>query len=509
MKILYQNLILPIKHLQLKYMPILIIYFSYGISQFLSIAEIFWIKNELNLSSVEVIQLSFWLFAPWTYKIIFAQAIERIQIFGSLRKSYIIIGALINFAGYIMLIGIANDMHWVKIFGNTYHQLLVAGILKASGYIIQDLIADTLCFELVSKTDSEGKPLSADLIKFEIGILQLQGKLILKFGLLISATIGGYLAANFSFSYIVWYSLLVPIFSLLSLINLNFNEQISKTQLNKYYLFFILLSIAISLYIEIKKIPFNQEIVFVINLLVVIFLIHPFLTFMDNAKLIRFLTFSGMIFIYRMQPHFGPAIDWWQIDVLQFNPHFFANLKQATIIIGVCGTWLLSSFIIKSSIPRIIIAFTIISTIFKLPIIGMAYGLHIWTEQVFGFGAKTIALIDTSLSSPFDIAFMASVWTFYTLNSPTNNRFTYFALVACLLNLEYAAAELLTKYLNQIYFVERGQYELIPNLTLSVTCINFILPILGVLFFTILNKKFSSHHLDKQSKPELIIATPN
>ncbi len=35
-----------------------------------------------------------------------------------------------------------------------------------------------------------------------------------------------------------------------------------------------------------------------------------------------------------------------------------------------------------------------------LPTVGMLFGLHHWTEATFGFGARTIGLVDTVLSAP-------------------------------------------------------------------------------------------------------------
>ena len=37
----------------------------------------------------------------------------------------------------------------------------------------------------------------------------------------------------------------------------------------------------------------------------------------------------------------------------------------------------------------------------SLPNIGLFYGLHHWTEATFGFGARTIAFIDSAAASPF------------------------------------------------------------------------------------------------------------
>lgn len=70
---LYKNIVIPIIAFKKTYIPIIILYFIYGFSGFTSIAQTFWIKNDLSLSASKLVQLAFWAHLPWTYKIIFSQ----------------------------------------------------------------------------------------------------------------------------------------------------------------------------------------------------------------------------------------------------------------------------------------------------------------------------------------------------------------------------------------------------------------------------------------------------
>ena len=100
-------------------------------------------------------------------------------------------------------------------------------------------------------------------------------------------------------------------------------------------------------------------------------------------------------------PSVGPGLMWWQIDVLGFNKGFFGTLGQIGAGLSIIGMWLLAKYVTEKPIAWILIALSLIYALLSLPILGMYYGLHHWTELHFGFGAHTIALIDTALESPF------------------------------------------------------------------------------------------------------------
>ena len=108
------SLINPIKHFKLRYLPLLMIYFAYGMSGISSVAETFWVKKELNLSAAALVSLGVWLSLPWTIKMVFGQLVDSVPIFGSQRRVYVYIGATFIALGTILLIGLAGDYEWVK-----------------------------------------------------------------------------------------------------------------------------------------------------------------------------------------------------------------------------------------------------------------------------------------------------------------------------------------------------------------------------------------------------------
>ena len=75
------------------------------------------------------------------------------------------------------------------------------------------------------------------------------------------------------------------------------------------------------------------------------------------------------------------------------------------------------------------------STILSSPSIGLALRVDLWTEANFGFGARTIAFVDTTVTSPFAELSMIPALTLVAINAPAGRRATWFALMASLMNL--------------------------------------------------------------------------
>ena len=154
-------------------------------------------------------------------------------------------------------------------------------------------------------------------------------------------------------------------------------------------------------------------------------------------------------------PGVGPGLQWWEIDVLGFHKAFFGTLGQIGAGLSIVGMWFFAKWITEKPIGQIFIVLTIISFFLGLPVIGMYYGLHHWTQAVFGFGAHTIALVDTAVASPFAQLSMIPMLTLIAINAPKGNAATWFALMGSLMNLALTAGSLLSKHLNKIWVVAR------------------------------------------------------
>jgi len=119
----------------------------------------------------------------------------------------------------------------------------------------------------------------------------------------------------------------------------------------------------------------------------------------------------------------------------------------------------------------------------SVPNIALVYGLHHWTDATFGFGARTIAIVGAATASPFAQLSIIPLLTLTAFYAPAGHRATWFALMASLMNLALVAGQLQTKYLNQIFVVERGAYGELGALLIAVTMLGFLIPMLAILVF--------------------------
>ena len=145
--------------------------------------------------------------------------------------------------------------------------------------------------------------------------------------------------------------------------------------------------------------------------------------------------------------------------------------------------WLFSKQLTEYSVTKVLFWLAVAGTILSLPNIGLYYGLHHWTEENFGFGARTIALIDAATASPFAQLSMIPLLTLIAYYAPAGHRATWFALMASLMNLALVAGQLQTKYLNQIFVVQRGDYGELGVLLITAITFGLVIPVAAIALF--------------------------
>jgi hypothetical protein len=239
-----------------------------------------------------------------------------------------------------------------------------------------------------------------------------------------------------------------------------------------------------------NDVPYSQEIVFAISLGVVLYLLRTLIEDLD-ADTIRHIKMAMIvIFIYRAMPNVGPALQWWEIDVLRFDEAFFAKLAMIGGGIALAGMWFSSKFIVNQKISSVLIFLTIIGTVLSLPVLGMYYDLH----TMLGIDARTVALVDTAVASPFEYIAGVLMLTLVAIYAPEGKKGTWFALMASLMNIALSAAGLFSKYLNKLFVVTRevqengvvvvpANYDELGWLLWAVIMIGFIVPIVTILKF--------------------------
>ena len=490
------SLLNPIKHFKIRYLPLLMIYFAYGASGISSVAETFWVKEELKLSATALVSLGVWLSIPWTIKMVFGQLVDSVAIFGSQRRVYVYIGASLIAIGTILLIGLAGDYSWAK-FTSKENVYIISALLSVIGFVLQDVVADTMSTEVVDRNQSEEK------IQEELAYVQILGRLAISLAAVIVAGLSGWLAQIYSYETVFKISLIIPLISIIgvSIIKLDVAK---PAPINcKILCGGIVFAIFVVLmgYGEYQtwnntllKFIFShsQEIVFLVSFGVIVYMLSLVLEDIE-LKIRSFIIKTAIIiFVYRAMPSVGPGLTWWEIDVLGFDKAFFGTLNQIGAILSILGLWLFSDFIAKKPAHYTLIWLTIVSTILFLPIISLYYNI----PQSFGIDPKTVAIIDTALASPFNQLSMIPLLTLIAIYAPEGKRATWFALMASLMNLALTAGGIFTKYLNEIFEVSREVVEngkvIIPQdysnlgiLMIIVTILNTTIPIVTIYFLMI------------------------
>ncbi|MDB2590135.1 hypothetical protein N9Y32_03800 [Candidatus Thioglobus sp.] len=472
----------PIRAFRLRYIPLLLIYFSYGSGVFTAIAENFWVKDTLDMTAADLAELGIWLTVPWTVKMIFGSLVDSVNIFGSNRKSYVYIGAVLITISSLMMIAVVGDYSIIQDFSKK-SVYVFASVIAVTGFVMQDVVADTMTTEVVDKNQSQEK------INQELATIQVLARLSLGFAIFITGWIGGELADVFhdNREIVFQIALFVPLLSILgvSLVKLN---PVPISPINKQVLFGGLIFAVFIVLMGYNDVPYSQEIIFVISLSVVLYLLSDLINDLD-ARTIRHIKMAMIIiFVYRAMPSVGAGLSWWEIDVLGFDESFFAKLSAIGGGIALAGMWFSAKFIIKRDIAEVLIFLTIIGTLLSLPIVAMYYDVH----TMLGFDARTVALVDTAMASPFDYIAQVLMLTLVAIYAPEGKKGTWFALMASLMNIALSAGGLFTKYLNQIFVVSREivtdgvvttaqDYSALGDLLWIVVVIGFVVPIVTII----------------------------
>ncbi|MGY8895887.1 MAG: hypothetical protein ACKVIC_04185 [Gammaproteobacteria bacterium] len=472
----------PIRAFRLRYIPLLLIYFSYGSGVFTAIAENFWVKDTLDMSASDLAELAVWLGVPWTVKMIFGSLVDSVNIFGSNRKSYVYIGAVLITISSLMMIAVVGDYAIVEDFSKKAVYIF-ASVIAVTGFVMQDVVADTMTTEVIDKNQPQEK------INQELATIQVLARLSLGFAIFITGWIGGELADVFHDhrEIVFQISLFVPLLSILgvSLVKLN---PVPVSPINKQVLFGGLIFAIFIVLMGYNDVPYSQEIIFVISISVVLYLLSDLINDLDASTIRHIKMAMIIIFVYRAMPSVGAGLSWWEIDVLGFDESFFAKLSAIGGGIALAGMWFSAKFIIKRDIAEVLIFLTIIGTLLSLPIVAMYYDIH----TLLGFDARTVALVDTAIASPFDYIAQVLMLTLVAIYAPEGKKGTWFALMASLMNIALSAGGLFTKYLNQIFVVSREivtdgvvttaqDYSALGDLLWIVIIIGFVVPIVTII----------------------------
>ena len=472
-------LVTPIRAMRLRYLPLLMIYYAYGALGLVAIAEAFWIKEALTFTPTELAAIAVWLTLPWTIKMVFGQLADSVPIMGSQRRAYVFIGASLVASGMVLLAGAAGG--WIAFAGKDA-LYVTAQLLIVIGVVLQDVVADAMTTEVVDRERPDGTPKPRAEIDRELGLVQVLGRLALWTGILSVAGLSGWLAQIVSYETVFLLGLAIPAISLTGAMLVRLDGTAPKP-IDWHILGGGLVFGAVVLAIGLGGLPYGQELIFLISLTVIALMLYRIAEEVDEELRKRIFYAALVIFLYRSAPGVGEGYRWFTIDMLGFDEAFYGTLAQIGAGLSLVGAWLFSDIITRKPIAQVLLWLTIVGTILSLPNIALTLRLDQWTESTLGFGARTIALVDTTVTSPFAELSMIPALTLVAINAPAGRRATWFALMASLMNVALVAGALQTKYLNILFEVGRGSYQSLAALTIAAVTIGFIVPVAGILAF--------------------------
>lgn len=476
---LKKALLNPIQAFRWQYLPLLMVYFAYGALGLVAVAETFWIKNNLKLTPAELAALTVWLTLPWTIKMVFGELVDAVPILGSQRRVYVFLGGALVAAGLLLLAGAAGG--WLT-FTSPENIYRLGSFLNIVGVVLQDVTADAMSTEVVARTNPDGTPRPKDDINRDLGMVQVLGRLALSLGMFSVAGISGWLASIYSYETVFLMGLIIPVISVTGAMLVKLDKVESRSvdwRILGGGLLFGLSVVALGYF----EVPYNQEIVFVVSMAVVIAMLTRVVGDLDLETKRKIFYAAVIIFVFRAAPSVGSGYTWFTMDVLGFDEAFQGTLNQIGTALALAGTWLFSDAITRRPVAQVLLWLTIVGTALSLPSLGLTLGLHEWTQAMFGFGARTIAIIDTAASSPFAQLSMIPLLTLCAIYAPEGRRASWFALMASLMNLALVAGALQTKYLNMALVVDRGNYANLPALLGAAMAIGFIAPLAAILMF--------------------------
>jgi BT1 family len=472
-------LLRPIRGFRLSYLPLAMVFFAYGALGLIDVARDMWIKEKLTLSPAELAGIGVWLNLPWTVKMVFGELVDSVPIFGSQRRAYILIGAALTACGLLTLAGAAGG--WLA-FAHADQLYVIGAMLMVTGTVVQNVVAEAMSTEVVSRRDAAGNARPEDDVRAELGMVQVISRLALSAGILAVAGLSGWLAGMFDRETVFLMGLGVPVLSVAGVLLIS-SETHERRPLDWRILGGGMAFGAAILALALASVPFAQELIFALSLGVICTML-VIVTKTFDAKTRRAILFTSIIiFAFRATPLVGDGYFWWTLDVLKFDGAFYGVLRQTGAILSIVAMWLFSKQLTEYSVTKVLFWIVIAGTALSLPSIGLFYGLHHWTEAMFGFGARTVAVLDAATASPFAQISMIPLLTLIAFYAPAGHRATWFALMASLMNTALVAGQLQSKYLNQIFVVGRGDYAELGPLLIAAAVIGFVVPLAAIALF--------------------------
>src|SRR3984893_3666539 len=353
-----QSITRPIRAFQLNYVPVVMVYFAYGALGLIDVTRDLWIKESLSFTPSQLAGIGVWLTLPWTVKMVFGELADTVPMFGSQRKSYILIGALLMATGLLILAGVAG--RWLT-FARPDQLYVLGAMLVAIGTVLQ---------EVVARTDTAGNERPDDSVRVELGMVQVLGRLAVSAGVLAVAGLSGWLASFMPRQDVFLIGLIIPAISVAGVF-LRGTETMERRPIDWRILGGGIVFGVVGVVLGASGVPFGQEIIFIISMAVVCYMLVLVTAELDHNTRMGILFATIIVFAFRAAPTVGAGYFWWTLDELNFDAAFYGTLRQTGAILSIAVMWMFSRQLTESSVTKTLLWIAVAGTVLSLPNIAL------------------------------------------------------------------------------------------------------------------------------------------
>ena len=363
---------------------------------------------------------------------VFGQFVDSIPLLGSRRRVYVFIGAGLVAGGLTILAGAAGG--WLA-FAPLETMYVTASLMTTTGVVLQDVVADAMSTEVVRREEADGTPRPKEAVERELGLVQVLGRLALSFGIFSTAGIAGWLAQVTSYETVFLVGLAVPVISVSGALLVRL-ESTEKRPLDWRILGGGLAFGAAVTLVGVGQVPFAQELVFVVSMIIVIAMLTRVTAELDHQTRMKIFYAAVIIFVFRASPGTGEGYRWFTIDMLGIRRgvlrHPGPDRRRARHCRHVASER--HDHAPPSRLRSVVADHHRHRAVGAQPGSGVR-GARVDRADLRLRGARTIALLDTTVESPFAQLSMIPMLTLIAIHAPEGRRATWFALMASFMNL--------------------------------------------------------------------------
>ena len=521
-----RNLLELGREMRLSYLPPLMVYAAAGISGLTAVVGTFYVKERLGLSAEFLAALGFWMMLPWALKMPLGHLVDLIWRWKSV---LVYLGAGLIALSLLIMIGLLGHTEAMRAIAPVETWYVTSSLLAPVGYVVQDVVADAMTVEAVPRCHADGSRIEATELKTMHTTMQTLGRVAIIGGSVAVAILNIFLLSgvdelppeqkNAAYLFVYELALVIPLVSVLGVVlawwlrrkemarliaegrsrsecETLLERHIEPPPVNWWILGGGLAFTVVTLSVGLGQVPGAQEIVFGASMVIVIFMIWRLTRELEPDARHFLVGTAIVVFAFRAIPTPGAGATWWVIDVLGFDQQFLAMLNLIASGLTLLSLFIFRRFMAEHSIAYVVGVLTLLGTLLSLPNLAMFYGFHIWTAaHTHGIvDARFIALVDTALESPLGQIAMIPMLAWIANSAPEKLKATFFAVMASFTNLALSAAQLGTKYLNQIFVITRevrdasgkvvtpADYSELGILLATVIVLGLALPFLAILF---------------------------